>query len=289
MDPRPGPIWTAGQVARDLGISESTLRTWHRRYGLSPDDAQPGRYRRYRPEDVLRLRRMLELIQAGVLASDAARMAAGGEPAAIAPARDVAALVAAARDLDTTRCGLLLDRLFSRRGVVDGWELVCRPALLAVDAHPDNAPAILASEHVLSWALLGALHRVPRPPAAAGAGPVLLACTKDEQHTLPLAALAAALAEHRVPSRMLGAATPGPSLETAVRETRPDAVVLWAQRRETADLGLVRALSGYRVRRVVAGPGWDGRRLAGVDRVATLPAALALLAAAPSATTTATV
>jgi MerR family transcriptional regulator, light-induced transcriptional regulator len=277
MDSPSGPAWTAGQVAKDLGISESTLRTWHRRYGLSPQDAQPGHYRRYRAEDVARLQRMLELIEQGMLASDAARTVQGGEAPAVAPARDVADLVEAAKALDTARCDLLLDRLFTRRGVLDAWELVCCPALLRVDAHPRDNPAFMAAEHALSWALLGALHRLSRPPAAPGASLVLLACTEGEQHTLPLAALSAALAEHRMPSRMLGASTPGPSLERAVLETRPDAVVLWAQRPETAAYGVLRALSRSPARQVAAGPGWDSRRLAGVPRVITLRGAVAAL------------
>jgi DNA-binding transcriptional MerR regulator len=281
MDSSPGPVWTAGQVARDLGISDSTLRTWHRRYGLSPQDAQPGRYRRYGPEDVARLRRMQELIALGMLASDAARLVRGGEPPSPPPARDVADLVEAARALDGARCDLLLDRLLARRGVADAWELVCCPALVAVDAHPALDPVLLAVEHTLSWSVLGALHRYPRPPAVPGAAPVLLACAQDELHTLPLAALAAALAEHRVPSRMLGASTPGPSLERAVQEARPDAVVVWAQRRATADPGLLRALSRYPVRLVAAGPGWDIGSEPGLPPVPTLRAALAFLAGPP--------
>ena len=281
MDPPSGPAWTAGQVAKNLGISESTLRTWHRRYGLSPQDAQPGHYRRYRAEDVARLQRMLELIKQGMLASDAAQTVQGGEAAAVTPARDVADLVGAAKVLDTARCDLLLDRLFTRRGVLDAWELVCCPALLGVDSHPRDDPAFIAAEHALSWALLGALHRLPRPPAAPGAALILLACTEGEQHTLPLAALSAALAEHRMPSRMLGAATPGPSLERAVLETRPDAVVLWAQRPETAAYGVLRALSRYPVRPVAAGPGWDSRRIGSVPQVITLRDAVAALAGDP--------
>src|SRR6201986_673879 len=78
----PGPALTAGQVAQQLGISESTLRTWHRRYGLDPPDAEPGHYRRYRAEDVARLRRMLELVKGGMLASEAARTVQHGESAA---------------------------------------------------------------------------------------------------------------------------------------------------------------------------------------------------------------
>lgn len=277
MEPSSGPVWTAGQVAQHLGISESTLRTWHRRYGLDPHDAEPGHYRRYREEDVARLHRMLELVKGGMLASEAARIVQHGQPASVPTARDVADLVAAARALDTERCGLLLDSLFTRRGVVDAWELVCCPALVAVDGGHGDDPALIAVEHALSWALLGALHRLPRPTAAPATATILLACAEDEQHTLPLAALSAALAEHRVPSRMLGAATPVLSLERAVRETQPDAVVLWAHRAETASPGALRALRRYPVRRIVAGPGWGTRLAAGVQRVTTLRGALAAL------------
>jgi DNA-binding transcriptional MerR regulator len=278
VEPPSGPAWTAGQVAQQLGISESTLRTWHRRYGLDPRDAEPGHYRRYRAEDVARLRRMLELISEGMLASEAARIVQDGATASVPPARELADLVAAACALDTERCGFLLDGLLTRRGVVDAWELVCCPALAEVDGGHSADPALIAVEHGLSWALLGALHRLPRPPAAPGAAPVLLACTEDEQHTLPLAALSAALAEARVPSRMLGAATPARSLERAVREARPDAVVLWAHRPETASPGALRALRRHPVRRLVAGPGWEARPAAGTQRVTTLRGAVAALA-----------
>jgi MerR family transcriptional regulator, light-induced transcriptional regulator len=277
MDSPSSPAWTAGQVARNLGISESTLRTWHRRYGLSPSGAEPGHYRRYRPEDVTRLRRMQELINLGMLASDAARVVQGGQPPAVAAERDIADLAEAARALDTVRCDTLLDSLFARRGVVDAWELVCCPALLAVDTHPDDIPARIAAEHALSWALLGALHRVSRPPAAPGAALVLLACTEGEQHTLPLAALSAALAGHRLSSRMLGAATPARSLEQAVEETRPDTVVLWAQRGDTAAPGILHALRRYPVLLLAAGPGWDAGALTGTRRVTTLREAVAVL------------
>jgi len=279
MEPLSGPAWTAGQVAEQLGISESTLRTWHRRYGLDPRDAEPGHYRRYRAEDVARLRRMLELINGGMLASEAARAVQAGAPASVPPAREVDDLVAAARALDSERCDFLLDTLFTRHGVVDAWELVCCPALGAVDGGHNGDPALVAVEHGLSWALLGALRRLPRPPAAPGAALVLLACTEEEQHTLPLAALAAALAEARVPYRMLGAATPPRSLEGAVREAKPDAVVLWAHRPQTATPGALRALGRYPARRLVAGPGWDARPAAGARRLTTLREAVAVLAA----------
>ena len=278
MDPFSGPAWTAGQVAARLGISESTLRTWHRRYGLDPSDAEPGHYRRYRAEDIARLRRMLELVKGGMLASEAARTVQGGEPASDPPGQEADDLVDAAKALDTERCDLLLDRLFARRGVVDAWELICCPALKAVDAGHDGDPGLIAVEHALSWALLGALYRLPRLPADPAAGLILLACAEGEQHTLPLAALSAALAEFRMPSRMLGAATPVGSLERAVRETRPDAVVLWAHRPQTASPRALRALGEYPARLNIAGPGWPARPAAAVNRFDTLREALVTLA-----------
>lgn len=277
-DHSPDSAWTAGQVARHLGISESTLRTWHRRYGLDPDGAQPGHYRRYRADDIARLRRMRDLISLGMIASEAARTVQSGEPGPVSPEQDAADLIAAARALDTERCRTLLDGVLARRGVAGAWEFVCCPALLAVDGDQRHDPDCMDVEHALSWALLASLGGLPRPPADPGAPRTVLACTEGEQHTLPLAALAAELATRRAPARVLGAATPTPSLVRAVREIRPDTIVLWAQRPETADPRALRALSACPVRVVIAGPGWPPRPAPGVSRVATLREAITLLA-----------
>ncbi len=261
MEPGSGAAWTAGQVARHLGIAESTLRSWHRRYGIGPHGSEPGRYRRYTEADVARLRRMLELINLGMLASDAARTVEAGEPEAVSAERDVADLLTAARASDSERCGVVLDNIMARRGVVEAWETVCRPALAIVDADQRDDPDCIDIEHALSWAILGALHRVPRPPIAPGTNMVLLACVESEHHTLPLAALAAALATYRIPVRMLGAATPTQSLVHAIRDIGPAAAVLWSQRQDTAGLPVIRALLPYPVRLLTAGPGWSAGSL----------------------------
>ena len=276
-----GSAWTAGQVARHLGIAESTLRSWHRRYGIGPQGSEPGRYRRYGEEDVARLSRMLDLIGLGMLASEAARTVQAGESEPVSADRDVADLVAAARVSDTERGRLVLDNVLARRGVAGAWDEVCRPALLTVDADQRIDPDCVDIEHALSWAVLGALHRVPRPPVSPDAPLVLLACVENEHHTLPLAALSAALAGHRIPARMLGAATPTPSLVRAVRDTAPGAVVLWAQRPDTAGLEVARALRPYSVRLFVAGPGWPVPPPPGVRHLNTLREAVRALSGPP--------
>jgi MerR family transcriptional regulator, light-induced transcriptional regulator len=280
MDSSAEPAWTAGQVARHLGIAESTLRSWHRRYGIGPHGSEPGRYRRYSEADVARLQRMLDLINLGMLASEAAQAVQAGEGDAVSVERDVADLVAAARATDSERCRVVLDSVLARRGVVEAWESVCRPALVLVDADQLDDPDCIDIEHALSWAMLGALHRAPRPPILPGTPLVVLACVEAEHHTLPLAALAAGLGAHRIPVRMLGAATPTQSLVRAVRETAPAALVLWSQRPGPAGPRILQLLSPYPPRLFTAGPGWTLDGPAGVAHLASLTQALAALAGA---------
>jgi DNA-binding transcriptional MerR regulator len=274
--------WTAGQVARHLGIAESTLRSWHRRYGIGPQGSEPGRYRRYSEADVARLRRMLDLINQGMLASEAALAVQAGQSEVVSTERDVADVLAAARAGDSERCRAMLDNVLARRGVVDAWEAVCRPALAYIDAEQRIDPDCMDLEHALSWAMLGALHRVPSPPLLPGTDLVLLACVESEHHTLPLAALSAALASRRIAVRMLGAATPTQSLVRAVRETAPSAVVLWSQRSDTAGEQILEQLGPYPVTRFTAGPGWPPDGVAGVEHLTDLPHALDRLAGSSS-------
>jgi hypothetical protein len=90
---------------------------------------------------------------------------------------------------------------------------------------------------------------------------------------LPLYAARAALAEHGVPSRLLGPRTPMAALATAARRTRSAAVLVWLSRPDEAatdGLGEV-AAAHRRVRVLVGGPGWGDV----VPDPATAPADLA--------------
>lgn len=54
-------LGTINEVARELGLSAPTLRSWERRYGIGPSARTLGGHRRYGPEDVARLKRLVEL------------------------------------------------------------------------------------------------------------------------------------------------------------------------------------------------------------------------------------
>lgn len=49
---------TTGSLARRLGVSPTTLRSWDRRYGVGPAVRSDGRHRRWTPQDVAMLEEM---------------------------------------------------------------------------------------------------------------------------------------------------------------------------------------------------------------------------------------
>lgn len=249
--------WTAGAVARMLGLPPSTLRSWHRRYALPPGGPHAGRHRRYRRADIDALVRMKRLIDRGVSAESAARQA-------FRPTRAEAAvgdvLDALAR-LDTDTATAILDAHLAAHGVVATWTDLCCPALtgLGGPANPATDPAVdpvhrVDLVHALSWAVTAALHRAPAPTPAGP--PVLLAAVDGDRHTLPLEALRAALAQHGVPARLLGGSVPPHALADAMDRVRPRALVLWSS--GTSHPLTDPAPGGRPALVVLTGPGWDG-------------------------------
>ncbi|MBL3803742.1 MerR family transcriptional regulator [Streptomyces sp. BRB081] len=306
----PGAGLTTGTVARRLGVSPTTLRSWDRRYGLGPAAREDGRHRRWTPGDVALLEEMCRLTAAGVPPGEAARTAlhafgprdgtcrapvpaqaprSGGEGGGLplgTVRQECRGLARAAVRLDAPRVEARLALVVEHLGTTAAWEEVMAPALRAVGRKWATAgERYVEVEHLLSWHVSSALRRVPPVSALAGP-PVLLACVPEEQHTLPVEALAAGLGGLGVPLRMFGAAVPAAALDDAVRRTGPAAVVLWSQSRDTADRRLARAVAGRAwgvkgaragARVLLAGPGWTGGTPNGMLRPRGLREALRLL------------
>ena len=284
---------SAGEVARRLGIAVTTVRTWDRRYGLGPSSRAPGRHRRYSHSDLARLQLMRQLTIDGVTTAEAARIARDlrdpGQHAEAAPDGGHARPTGPRAALSLRRAALALDpaaldrlaRLAVAGGVARAWTAAFVPALREVGRHYAYSRYI-AAEHLLSAAISAALASVPRPPVRAS---ILLACAPAELHTLPLEALAAALAERDRASRMLGARVPAGVLRDAIARTGPTAVILWAHAASTADAGQLAVAVTARPRPsliAACGPGWSGEKLpAGVRTLADLPEAVSVLANLP--------
>ena len=271
---------TAGAVARRLGVAVTTLRTWHQRYGLGPSEHAPGQHRRYTPQDMDRLQVMRRLTAQGVAPAEAAAWAkrvpgasALSLPAAGAtPLRDggghaipvgragpaARGLARAAMRLDAAGLRDQIGMIIAGRGVIRAWEEVILPVLTGIGDRYEATRKYVEVEHLLSRTITEALSAVPRPPSSA-APRVLLSAADEEQHTLPLEALAAALAESGVPVRLLGARVPTNALRDAVARTGPAVVLVWSQMQETGrPAQLDHLLSGPNrpLLVTVAGPGW---------------------------------
>jgi DNA-binding transcriptional regulator YiaG len=170
-------------------------------------------------------------------------------------------LARAALALDALAIARLLERSLDQSGVLDTWDQMAAPVLVAIGERYAATGSCVDVEHLLSTQVLTALAaRAGQLSEPLNSRPVLLACADDEQHSLPLYALAAALAERRVGSRMLGARTPPAALAEAVSRIGPAAAFIWSQSPETANPAQLAALPRQRppLRLLVAGPGWQG-------------------------------
>ncbi|WP_432902195.1 MerR family transcriptional regulator [Micromonospora matsumotoense] len=289
---------SAGAVARRLGVAVTTLRTWHQRYGLGPSQHVPGHHRRYTPADLARLEIMRKLTAEGVTPAEAARWAkqspgvavrlpagtgrdGGGQTIPVGRAGPAArGLARAAMRLDAAVIGDTISHALATDGVIATWEGLLRPVLAGIGERHVATAGLIDVEHLMSRCVSEAFAAVARSGRAAGPARILLSCADEEQHTLPLEALAAALAEAGVAYRMLGARVPVAALVEAVNRTGPAAVVVWSHTRLTADPGQLSALLAVPRRPLLvlaAGPGWRADTLpAGVVRPVDLAEAVSL-------------
>lgn len=296
-DDSTGPSLPVSAVARRLGVAPATLRTWDRRYGVGPGEHAAGAHRRYAPADVVRLEAMRRLTMEGVPPAEAAEAALGLHPVdatvqrgaaarpepvpgvkplpdregrlrrggpggrilALPGAGDVAVgLGRAAMALDSTSVMAALRAEIAEHGVVPTWDHVLIPVLSAAGARWAMTGEGVEVEHLLSECITAALREVGARDVRAARRPVLLASAPREQHSLPLHAVAAGLAERGVGSQVLGGALPADALQAAVRRTGAAALFVWSQLDST---GAPEALAGVPVTRpptalVVGGPGW---------------------------------
>ncbi|MDL4817841.1 MerR family transcriptional regulator [Actinomadura opuntiae] len=281
----------ADEVARRLGVAASTLHAWDRRHGVGPTGRDPAGQRRYTSADLARLERMQRLILDGTPPAEAAGAALDappGEPPAPrgheAGADDIPLdAPAAERDPERAaqinglaRAAMALDELamteavrsaLRQEGVAEAWDQVLVPVLVGIGRKHAATGKYVEVEHLLSAVVSRCLVAVSPPeavtPGRQGRGPVLLACAPDEQHSLPILALSAALAESGAPRLMLGARVPASALAAAIRRAAAHTVFVWSQTTETGDPSWLADLPAPRppLRVVVGGPGWDRERL----------------------------
>jgi transposase-like protein len=165
-------------------------------------------------------------------------------------------LARAAMSLDTYEMHRIVQDAVRRQGTIRTWNTLIMPVLRALGERTRVSGDGIDVEHAFSEVILGVMRAVaiaiPRPRTSPT---VLLACADSDYHSLPLHALAAALAEREVPTRMLGSGLPPHALAASVRRTGPS--VMFA-RMHGADAGDSDSLRRQRPAPtiILAGPGW---------------------------------
>lgn len=269
MAKAPEELLTVSAVARRLGVAPATLRTWDRRYGLGPSTHEAGEHRRYCPADLMKLTTMRRLISAGVAPADAAEQAKRAKGAVkleqilreFEVREDVVAGINRALqafDIDFVEETLRAE--LEEHGVEITWHEIIVPTLIEIGEAWKETGQGVEIEHAFSETLKKVFReRSIACDAPINPHPVVLAAVGEEQHSLPLHALEAALCEIGIKTHFLGARTPFDAVAATVTRLAPPAVFLWALLPQNAKTNFYRELPAVRPapRIVLGGPGWS--------------------------------
>lgn len=225
-----------GEVSRRTGVSPELLRAWERRYGLVAPSRSEGGFRLYSLEDESRIRRMLELIEGGISASQAARLASdvrveapSAEPQTAAPlARELTdTLSISILGFDQVGAEAALDRSFAALPEEAVIQRVILPILREIGDGWANGDISVEQEHFASNVIRARLLALGRGWGSNGGRLAVLACLPGELHELGLICLAIALRNRGWGITYLGADTPLASLSSAAKAIRPEVVVVF--------------------------------------------------------------
>jgi methanogenic corrinoid protein MtbC1 len=190
-------------------------------------------------------------------------------------------LLRAATSLDAVACHAILSRSIQQRGVIKAWSEVISPVLVAVGEKWAASNRGIEVEHMLSDQITSVFSNLSNSLSESlNVRPVLLVCAPEDMHSIPLYALAAALAERRITSRNLGARVPHDSLVAAMERIGPAAVLVWSQTPETAEPVRLAGLPHLRptAKIFAGGPGWNEPLPPGVEHISSLADAVNKLA-----------
>ena len=245
-----GPV-RIGELSRRVGVTPEVLRAWERRYGITSPTRTEGGFRLYDEDDERRIRRMLQHLEHGLSAAEAARLARAERPARTDPGvgtddgsgpPTAAALGEQLRQtldgFDDVGAHAVLDRLLGSCPLESVLREAILPYLHELGERWAHAEASVAQEHFATALLRGRLLALARDWGR-GRGPhALLACVPGDQHDLGLICFGLALRAHGWRITYLGADTPLPTLIETADLLQPALVVVSAAIPELAQSAL---------------------------------------------------
>lgn len=220
-----------GELSRRVGESPELLRAWEARYALVAPERTPGGLRLYSDQDERRIRVMRHHIDAGLSASEAARLAKlVDQGPADSPETTLTEIEAALQrsldSLDEPAAQAALDRLLLAFGLRQALGEVILPFLERLGVRWADGRVSVAQEHFASNVIGGRLRGLSRGWGH-GVGPLaLLACPPGELHELGPLAFGLALRERGWRIAYLGADTPLADIGDTLDRLDPSIVVL---------------------------------------------------------------
>jgi len=217
-----------GELSRRTGVSPELLRAWEHRYGLLEPSRTVGRFRLYSEADIARVRRMRANLDAGLSASEAARVVLAERSPVDSPGLGEAAdeLARSLEGYDDVGAQAALDSLLAAFSLDIVVREVLVPYLHAVGERWQRDELSVGQEHFISNVIRGRLLALSRGWDR-GVGPrALLASAEGDQHDLPVLLFGVLLRTHGWRITFLGADTPVASLAETVRAVRPDVAVI---------------------------------------------------------------
>jgi methanogenic corrinoid protein MtbC1 len=218
-------------------VRADTLRAWERRYGLLDPVRSDGGFRLYGSEDEERVRTMRQLLDSGLSAAEAARLAASEpaparSPGAALPGEPERRLREALESFDEAEASAVLDDAIAALSVEALATRVVLPAMQEVGNRWERGETSVGQEHFGTNVVRGRLASLARNWGA-GSGPLaVLACPPGELHDVGLLVFGLVLRARGWRIAYLGANTPIASVAEVADRLSARVVVLAALKAE---------------------------------------------------------
>lgn len=222
-----------GDICDETGLSPDVVRVWERRYGFPVPVRLPSGHRRYRQEDLNRLRLMAEVVAQGhrpslaATADDATLRRLLQKPEGEVWGDLVDGLFQAVAGMDVPRIRGLLDQAQAREGVLPFLRCCVGPLLDRVGLGWADGSLGIHHEHLLTEVLEDRLRLLRTQQRVQPQSPLILFATlPGERHRLGLlmAALTYAAKGHR--TELLGIDLPVANIASAARTLKAACVAV---------------------------------------------------------------
>lgn len=222
-------LLSIGDICSETGLSADVVRVWERRYGFPVPVRLPSGHRRYRQEDLHRLRLMAEAVAQGHRPALVARSGEAVLKKLLVPCDNprVEQLFGAVVAMDTERMRGALREAVDQMGWKPFLQQVVSPLLDRVGMAWAEGAIDVHQEHLVTEVLEDLLRQLRLDcRTVAGQGSVLLSTLPGERHRLGLLMAALAYASQGVRTELLGVDLPVASIAQAARTLKVDRVAV---------------------------------------------------------------